>query len=217
MAYNEPRRRSPSDRRTPRGPHTGRKPSLKPKIDISSRPPGVPPRRPPGSRPQGRPLGRPKKPVQIFEFRPGAPRKLVRHDAVFTIYDEKIPISWGYMMVTFLLILVGGLGTALIQAHIANTNRDIRVAQRELRAYRDTTFALESQLEGMYTWGEIERIASERLGMAVADPAQIINIYVPRQSGVVLNTDFDAIPSENYFWQEITGFFRDIVDRIFGG
>jgi len=121
------------------------------------------------------------------------------------------------MGITLVLILVGGLSGAVAAAQITNTEREINAARNLRTHYQGLNVTLREQVSDRYTNYEIERIASERLGMARPDPSQVIEIYVPRHSYVVLNTADYIMPQENYFLQEIMTFLTGITNRIFGG
>jgi len=113
--------------------------------------------------------------------------------------------SWR-VVVTLVLIFAVALGSALTFANIASVESQIVRARNDRMRYQQATMALRDQASERYTREEIERIARERLGMTWPDPSQIIEIYVPRQSYVVLNTDEDVLPGQNYFWQGIVSF-----------
>jgi len=126
-------------------------------------------------------------------------------------------IPWRRLIVTFLLIFLGGMGSVLTQAQVAVLQNDIDYYERQLQGYLQENFVLDENLRDRYRVYEIERIAIERLGMAHPDPSQIIMINVPRQGTVELNTAEHVLPRENYFRQDLTTFLRGLVDRIFRG
>jgi cell division protein FtsL len=162
-----------------------------------------------------------KKKRKFFRFggsNPNAPKVLVSKDSRFIIYREALKnFPWKKLTFTFIIILLGGVGSAATQARIANTENEIVRAERELRSYRAGIAEMNSRLLERYTFVEIERIAAERLGMSFPDASQIINIYVPRVGGVMLNTADYALPQHNYFWHDIRTFFTGLMNRIFGG
>jgi len=160
-----------------------------------------------------------KKPMgKVIPFDPNAPIVLVTKNTIFTVYRESIKnFPWVRLGITFIIILIGGIGSAAFQARNANIQRDINRATRQLRDYQDSNFALEQQLQERYTFYEIERIATERLGMSHPDASQIVNIYVPRVGGVTLNTADYALPQHNYFWNDVSNFFSGLFNSIFGG
>ena len=148
--------------------------------------------------------------------RPGTHNHSVKGNIVY-IHQTN---SKGYrislrMIFSVLLVLVAAIGVVLSSAQTSNTRAQIAAARRELAEKQYEIITLRAQLEDRYTLLEIEQIASARLGMTQPDPSQIINIYVPRQSYVVLNTDEHLIPVQNYFWQEITSFVTGLVNHIF--
>ena len=121
------------------------------------------------------------------------------------------------MVFTILLIFVGALSSAVAAAHMTNTRREVSEAQRDLNIAQDANDMLVSQMPQPYTLMDIERIASERLGMARPDPSQIIYINVPSISHVVLNPGDYTRPEDPTFWEEMGAFITGIFNRIFGG
>lgn len=160
-----------------------------------------------------------KKPQgKILLFNPNAPQKLVAKDTIYYKYMESLksfPLK--KLAITFFIILIGGIGSAAFQARNTTIQTEINRAEREFRAYQTENFRLESQLQERYTHYEIERMATERLGMSFPDPSQVVNIYVPRIGGVTLNTDEYVLPRHNYFWQDMRNFLLGILNQIFGG
>jgi cell division protein FtsL len=151
-------------------------------------------------------------------FDPNMPTVFVAKDTIYTVYRDKVKNwTWLKLAVTFVVILLGGLGSAAFQARNANIQTEINRAERSLREFQNENFTLEQQLQERYTFYEIERIAIERLGMSHPDASQIISIYVPRVGGVTLNTADYALPQHNYFWNDVSNFFTNFFDRIFGG
>jgi len=93
----------------------------------------------------------------------------------------------------------------------------IRLANRDTHRYQDTNNAMRTQLGGRYTLEEIEYIAFHYLGMSHPDPSQIIEINVPRQSHVVLNTAGNTQQQNNSFFRDIREFLGSVANTIFGG
>ena len=141
-----------------------------------------------------------------------------RRGTRFIIYGRQLAefISW-QLIVTLVLVLLGGIGSLAINAHIINTSLRIDQQRNELVRLQGESVRYRSLLRERYTLDQIERIAIERLGMTHPDPAQIIDIYVPLQPTVRLNMDDGAIPVENFLWEEIRTFLTGVLDRIFGG
>jgi len=163
---------------------------------------------------------KPEKPKpKIIRLRdPNAPQRLVSRDTIYYKFLESyknLPLK--KLGFTFILILLGGVGSAVFGARNANIQTEINRASNELRTIHAENFAAESQLSERYTFFEIERIASERLGMSVPEPSQIITISVPRVGGVTLNTDDHVLPQHNYFWDDVKNFVSGIFNQIFGG
>jgi hypothetical protein len=138
-----------------------------------------------------------------------------------TVYQKSVQSAknfpWKKLTVTFALILLGGIGSALFQARNANIRTEIRQAERRLGAYQSENFVRAAELRERYTFEEIERIATERLGMSFPDASQVILIDVPRIGGVTLNTAEYALPRRNYFREDVTRFVSGIMNQIFGG
>jgi cell division protein FtsL len=163
-------------------------------------------------------LKRAVKKNKVIRINPNAPRVFESQRVRFVVYKEHIKnFPWKKLTVTFLLILLGGIGSVLFHARNSNIQLEIRRAENDLRNILAANFTLDSQLQERYTHIEIERIASERLGMSAPDASQIINIYVPRVGGVTLNTDEYILPKHNYFWNDVSGFFSELFNNIFGG
>jgi cell division protein FtsL len=184
-------------------------------IKKPKRPRQVPPL---NEREKERELTRPKIPDNVIPIDPNAPQRLESRTKIFIVYAERLRnFPWKKLTVTFLVILFGGIGSAWFQARNSNIEQEITVARRNLTSIEATNVTLDSQLQSRYTHIEIERIASERLGMAAPDISQIISIYVPRLGGVTLNTAEDVLPQHNYFWNDVSDFFAEFFNRIFGG
>lgn len=178
---------------------------------------------------RGNPLPKPTRKIKKTETRlnkdkdkdkdrTNLPQVLVRGNVIFILRNDirKWLIPWR-MVISILFIFAGAMGTAITAAHIANTEVQINRARAERTRYQYLNATLADQVNERYTREEVERIASERLGMFRPDPSQIIEINVPLQSYVHLNTAAHVLPGQNYFWQEIVNFVNGIVDRIFGG
>jgi len=136
------------------------------------------------------------------------------------VYKYIEPIKnfpWFRLSVTFALIFIGGISSAAFQARNANIRTEITGAERELRDLQQSIFVREAELRERYTFDEIERIATERLGMFFPDASQVIHINVPRIGGVTLNTDEDVLPRHNYFWEDFSAFVIGMFNQIFGG
>jgi len=149
---------------------------------------------------------------------PGKPRVRVTRTQRFIIATEAFRnFPWMRLTITFLIILLGGVGSSAFAARNADVNREIGRAERVLRNYQNANFALEQHFHERHTFYEIERIAVERLGMTHPDPAQVFHINVPRIGEVTLNTAEYALPRHNYFWQESREFLGGLINEIFGG
>jgi len=165
-----------------------------------------------------RQVRKPKKQGVVIPFNAAVPRTLERRDARFIIYVNQLRSVFAKeLIITFILIILVGIGSTAIHAQITNVQREIRVARFHLGRQSEINFTLDTQLAERYTVYEIEWIATERLGMARPDLSQIIDIYVSRQDMVTLNTAYYVLPQENYFWREIVTFVQILVGRIFGG
>jgi len=137
-----------------------------------------------------------------------------------TIYRKSVDrvkaFSWLKISITFVVILLGGVGSAALQARNTNIQRTINQRGRVLIDYQSENFRLETQLQERYSHVEIERLATE-LGMAFPDRSQVVEINVPRVGGVTLNTADYALPRHNYFWQDVRNFLSGLINQIFGG
>ena len=155
--------------------------------------------------------------LKHFEGR-NIPRIRIRGDARFIIYVNQLRdiFSW-QLIVSLFLVLIGGLGTLAIHVQVAGVENEIFQARSSLQQAQIDIFTLESLLDERYTDFEIEWIAIERLGMNFPDPSQIIEIEVPRQGGITLNTIMHEPPPENYLAVELRHFLAGILNRIFGG
>jgi len=179
-------------------------------------------RRPPPPERRNRPdISRAPKPIpddNVIQFRQNVPRKLQRRNENLIIYYDQLRNLISFEVVlTFILIAFAAIFATAIHANNTNIQTQINRAQQELRAQQVNVATLTDQLSERYTSYELERIASERLGMAFPDPSQIINITVHRQGTTMLNVTDDLLPQENHFWQDIRAFIRTTIDRIFGG
>ena len=160
----------------------------------------------------------PKPKGKILPFNPNAPKILETADTRFIEYRERLRnFPWKRLSFTFILILAGGVGSAAFQARNASIQNEINRTEREIRQYQMDISTLGSQLQERYTFSEIERIALEQLNMSYPDASQIVNIHVPRIGGVTLNTAEYALPRQNYFWNDISAFFSELFNNVFGG
>ena len=156
--------------------------------------------------------------LRFFKNRANMPTIRIRDDARFIIYMNQFKdfFSW-QMVVSLIIILMGGIGSLTIHAHVTSLESQINIARNDLSHAQQDVFSLEFQLDERYSDAEIQWIAIERLGMTFPDPSQVIEINVPRQGGATLNIVMREEPIENYLWMDITSFFRGIIDTVFGG
>jgi len=145
-----------------------------------------------------------------------ATTKVRRKGNVYYLFHKnRRRVPWR-IIVALLFVFAGAIGTAYTYAQIHSVQQEIDVYRRQLTTQTVNNRNLESQVTRNYTREEIERHASERLGMSAPDPSQIIYFHVPHQSGVLLSEYFpDEISAENHFWQGLVAFFRGIRERIF--
>ena len=156
--------------------------------------------------------------LRFFKNRVNVPTIRIRDDARFIIYMSQFKdfFSW-QMVVSLIIILMGGIGSLTIHAHVTSLESQINIARNDLQQAQVDVFTLESRLDERYSESEIHWIAVDRLGMSFPDPSQVIEINVPRQGGATLNTIMREEPAENYLWNDITSFFRGIIETVFGG
>ena len=114
-----------------------------------------------------------------------------------------------FTLVLFFLCLVIGVAP---HAYVTTIQREIRLTRASIQTYRESNRILRAQINERYTLDEIERIATDRLGMAPPEPAQIIYINVPRQAQVFLNPELPQV-QQNYFWQDVLNFFNRVMRR----
>ena len=156
--------------------------------------------------------------LRFFKNRANMPTIRIRDDARFIIYVNQFKdyFSW-QMVVSLLIILMGGIGSLTIHAHVTSLESQINIARSNLTQAQVDVFTLESRLDQRYSDTEIQWIATDRLGMTFPDPSQVIEINVPRQGGATLNTIMREEPIENYLWNDLVSFFRGIIETVFGG
>ena len=156
--------------------------------------------------------------LRFFKNRVNVPTIRIRDDARFIIYMSQFRdfFSW-QLVVSLLIILMGGIGSLTIHAHVTSLESQINIARNDLSQAHQDVFTLEARLDDRYDMLEVQWIAIDRLGMSFPDPSQIIEINVPRQGGATLNTIMREEPVENYLWNDITSFFRGIIETVFGG
>lgn len=106
------------------------------------------------------------------------------------------------IFITLTLIFLGGLGTAVSYAFISDTQNSIRKTREDIQIQKEANASLRAELTQKYSLDEVERIATERLGMIKIDPSQSILINVPKQSFVILNDD-EELPEPDSLWQTI--------------
>lgn len=154
------------------------------------------------------------RPVQVKNLDPNT--KVRKQGNVYYMFHKtrrRVPLR---LIVALIIVFFGAIGSAYTYAQIHSVQRETEVARQRLNNQRVANSNLESLITRNYTREEIEALASERLGMGPPDPSQIIYFHVPHQSGVMLSTYTPAPqPTENYFWQAIVSFFRNMRDRIF--
>ena len=156
--------------------------------------------------------------LRFFKNRVNVPTIRIRDDARFIIYMSQFKdfFSW-QLVVSLIIILMGGIGSLTIHAHVTSLESQINIARNDLQQAQVDVFTLEARLDERYDVLEVQWIAIDRLGMSFPDPSQIIEINVPRQGGTTLNTIMREEPLENYLWNDITSFFRGIFETVFGG
>jgi cell division protein FtsL len=126
--------------------------------------------------------------------------------------DKRYRISFA-MIFTLILIFLGSLGTALSYALTADTRHQISLVRRQTQEQKESNISLRTEITQRYTLDEVARDAAERMGMNKPDPSQVIHIYVPKQSFVVMNPGMDGEDDgENYFWEGILAFFRQFIN-----
>ena len=132
-----------------------------------------------------------------------------RGNVLFIINKDtrRFKLSWR-MTFTLLLVFFVALGSTFTGEQLLILQNQINSYNRALRTQRDANWNLENQIRTMYTRTELERLASERLGMAYPDPSQRFFIDVPRQSHVELNTADYLLPTQNYFFRNLWNFIR---------
>lgn len=115
------------------------------------------------------------------------------------------------------LVILCGCIVAIIWSNAANAgiNAEISVANNTIAAYQRRNMALSEEIGGRYTLDHVQYVASNHLGMTFPDASQIINIHVPRQSHVVLNTGTAQLHSQQP--SGIRGLAANLRQRIFGG
>jgi len=166
--------------------------------------------------PRRRPKRRVRKPVQK---KPAAKRSFIKANNAQYIYEnrqywQRIPL---YIISTSLVVFVCAITIVLFNGQITGADREVGRAITQLHALQEANRTLESQLGGSYTLEEIEFIAFWELGMTPPDPAQIIEINVPRRSHAVLNTQEAFLPQDNFLWQDVRLFVNGLFNRLFGG
>jgi len=132
----------------------------------------------------------------------------------YVIHKTRKRVPWR-VIIALIIVFIGAIGSAFIYAQLHSVQRQIAQNRQRLSAQQEANILLDSLVVERYTLSEIERRGYE-LGLRPPDPSQIIYFYVPRQSGVSFAIDDPMPPPENYFWQGIVAFFRDIWGRITG-
>jgi len=145
-------------------------------------------------------------------------QSLIKANNAQYIYEDKkhwlrMPMQ---VIATSLVVFACAMAIVLFNGQITGTERELAVANSELRALQETNRNLESQIGGTYTLEEIEFYAFTRLGMTLPDPAQVIEINIPRQSHAVLSTQEFLPPTENFLWQDVRTFVSGLFNRLFG-
>jgi len=123
----------------------------------------------------------------------------------------------GALIVSTLLVFICAMVIVLTHAQLTNVDRQIASARRDIQEVRDSSTAISTQIGVRYSLDEIAYIAFTEFNMTPPDPAQIIDIDVPRLSHVVLSTSDNLLSHDSYFWSDMRIFIAGILDRIFGG
>ena len=161
-----------------------------------------------------KPRVRPRKPAQKK-----AKQSYIKANNAQYIYEsrqywQRIP---KYIISTSLAVFVCAMAIVLFNGQITGADREVGRATSQLHTLQEANRALEAQIGGTYTLEEIEFIAFWQLGMTLPDPAQVIEINVPRRSHAVLNTQEAFLPQENFLWQDVRLFVSGLFNRLFGG
>ena len=142
-----------------------------------------------------------------------------RGNVFFIVNREKsrsFKHSWR-MIFTLVLILMGGLASALAASQITSIQRQLDNSRGQLREQHEINTALARQLETHYTLDEIE-IRARELGMDMPESSQVFRIDVPRLGYTIMNTSDDVFsPTNNYFLQDMWAFITGLYNRLFGG
>ena len=184
--------------------------------------PREPRRRPPPSAGRRRhDISRTPKPQQrpdnVIPFRQNIPKKLSRSNENLVIYYDQLRNVISFeLVITFALVVFAAVFVTGFHALNTGVSTEITRANQQLRSYQASVFNLNAQLADRYTSYEIERIATERLGMSFPDASQIVHIEVHRQGTVMLVTDYLVAPTVT-FWDSVGNFIRDTINNIFGG
>ena len=158
---------------------------------------------------------RPAKPV-VKNADPNA--KIRKKGNVYYVFHkERKRISWRAVFM-IILVFLGAIGSAFSYAQIHSLQREMHQTRNAINTQLIINNELESQISiaERYTREDIERLASERLGMGAPDPSQIIYFFVPPHSSVNMNTYVQQPPATNYFWQGIRAFFSAARERLAG-
>lgn len=137
-------------------------------------------------------------------------RKRVKKELFVFRDDRRYRIHFRTFFTVFLIFL-GGLGTAFSYAYISDTRMQISRVRNELQSQKEANAILRAEITQKYTLDEVAQIATERLGMGKPDASQIIHIYVPKQSYVVLSEE-EYEPEPVGIWPRIVSFFSELIE-----
>ena len=174
-----------------------------------------PPRRSRRSQPAPRTTAPRARRTRVARPKPLDPNTTVRKrgNVYFMYHKTRKRVPWR-VIIALIIVFIGAIGSAFSYAQIHSVQRHNATLRQTLADKQVANTLLDSMVIERYTHSEIERRAHE-LGLRPPDPSQIIYFHVPLQSGVSVTVDDPLPPTENYFWQGITAFFRNAWNRVF--
>ncbi len=143
-------------------------------------------------------------------------RKLVKKTRVFVYKDDKSQKLSKLFIITLGAVFLSAFLMAMSYAIIYDKQQQIKNLSSELKELKHQNDITKQEIADLFDKEELERIATETLGMIRPKPFQIIHIDVPRQSYVVTAPVME-VERKGSIWQigNLADKFKDFINKTY--
>lgn len=119
-------------------------------------------------------------------------------------------IRWSVLLIAMIFVAIGGY---LLYSHIAlnEVSSDLLAAKRDLTKLEGEAGTLQVSIESKNSMGEIERIATEELGMVKIENYQIQTINLLTDDTVEIIKDE---PANDSWWDGVVAEFNILLEYL---